>query len=329
MLDQVEQVFALEPDLDLDLMRPEQSLNELTARAFAELDRAYRDLDPELVVVQGDTTTAMVGALAAFHRGISVAHVEAGLRTGDLHSPFPEEANRRIIDMVADYLFAPTQRSFDALARERGTAGLYCTGNTVVDALLWASEQLPAEAERDEVLVTVHRRESFGEPAERIFRAVARLADEFPAIRWILPVHRNPRVREPAHRLLGGRANLALLEPLDYLALVRQLRRCRLVLTDSGGIQEEAPTFGKPVLVLRESTERPEGIDAGVARLVGTDEETIVRETSRLLTDREAHAQMSRATNPYGDGNAAARVVEILEQQEPSPFVARGLGFPK
>ena len=313
MLDPLQEVFALRPDHDLDLMRADQGLNDLAARAFAALDAVLAGERPDLVLIQGDTTTAMAGALAAFHRRIPVGHVEAGLRTGDLRQPFPEEANRRVVDLVAELCFAPTRRAADALLAE-GVPGarVFVTGNTVVDALQWAASKLPPEPEpeRAEVLVTVHRRESFGAPLRRILAAVRELAAAFPEIRWVYPVHRNPHVLQPAEEALGGLPNVELLAPLDYLELVRRLRRARLVLTDSGGIQEEAPTFGKHVLVLRDTTERPEGVEAGVATVVGTDTERIVGAATRLL--RQADAGPFEMANPYGDGQAAARIGAIL-----------------
>lgn len=318
MLDPMQRLFGLAPDVDLDLMQPGQALNELAARAFAELDRAFAALDPELVLVQGDTTTAMVGALAAFHRRLPVGHVEAGLRTGDLERPFPEEANRRVVDLVSRLCFAPTARAGELLRAEGVEEGrIFVTGNTVVDALLWIAEQLPPEPPADEVLITVHRRESFGGPLGEVFGAIRELAAAFPETRWVYPVHRNPNVWGPAHEALGGIPNVELHEPFDYLELVRRLRRARLVLTDSGGLQEEAPTFAKPVLVLRETTERPEGVEAGLARLVGCDRRRIVTEASRLLTDPAAYAAMAGGTNPYGDGHAAARIVNALEAWTP------------
>jgi UDP-N-acetylglucosamine 2-epimerase (non-hydrolysing) len=313
MLDQMAEIFALRPDFDCDLMRQDQGLNDLSSRAFAELDQILASQTPELLLVQGDTTTAMVGSLAAFHRRVPVGHVEAGLRTGDLERPFPEEANRRIIDLVAELCFAPTARAAELLRAEGVPADrIFVTGNTVVDALQWVSSLLPEEPARDEVLVTAHRRESFGAPLREIFAAVRELARSFPGVRWVFPVHRNRSVRRPAHEILAGLPNVELHEPFDYPELVRRLRTARFVLTDSGGIQEEAPTFGKPVLVLRETTERPEGVRAGVARLVGCDRGRIVAEATRLLTDPEAYAAMATAINPYGDGQAAERIAAIL-----------------
>jgi UDP-N-acetylglucosamine 2-epimerase (non-hydrolysing) len=323
MLDQVQDLLGLRPDLDLRLMRPDQTLNGLTAAALAAIDGVLAAEAPDWLLVQGDTTTAMAAALAAFHRHVRVGHVEAGLRTGDLQRPFPEEANRRIVDLLADALFAPTARACDTLLAEGSDpARVHVVGNTVIDALQTISGELsgPHESGRTEVLVTVHRRESFGAPLIEIFSALRRLAESFPDVDWIYPVHRNPNVQGPAHEILGGLPNLHLHEPFDYRELVRRLMRCRFALTDSGGIQEEAPTFGKPVLVLRETTERPEGIEAGVARLVGADRETIFAEASRLLTSKTAYLAMARAGNPYGDGHAGERIAAILAGEPWTPF---------
>jgi UDP-N-acetylglucosamine 2-epimerase (non-hydrolysing) len=322
LLDQVQDLFELVPDLDLRLMQHDQTLNGLASAALAALDEVLVSLRPDWLLVQGDTTTAMTAALAAFHRGIRVGHVEAGLRTGDLQRPFPEEANRRVIDCVADALFAPTEHSQRALLAE-GCAPerIHVVGNTVIDALQAISGGCgKEELDGTEVLVTVHRRESFGAPLRGIFSALRRLAEGFPHVRWIYPVHRNPNVRGPAFEILSGLPNLELTEPLNYRDLVRRLVRCRFVLTDSGGLQEEAPTFGKPVLVLRETTERPEGVAAGVARQVGTDPERIFAEASRLLTSPEAYLEMARAVNPYGDGHAAERIAAVLEGAPWTPF---------
>lgn len=321
MLDQVQEIFGLRPDLDLNLMRHDQTLNGLAASALEAVDGILAASRPDWLLVQGDTTTAMTAALAAFHRGVRVGHVEAGLRTGDLQRPFPEEANRRIIDLFADALFAPTGRSRDTLLAEGcDERRVHVVGNTVVDALGWLAPDPGAEGERPEVLITVHRRESFGEPLRGIFMALRRLAERFPEVLWIYPVHRNPNVRGPAYEILGGVPNLELRDPLDYRELVALLARCRFALTDSGGIQEEAPALGKPVLVLRDTTERPEGVDAGVARLAGTDPERIFAEASRLLTDRAAYLAMARAVNPYGDGRASERIAAILAGEPWEPF---------
>jgi UDP-N-acetylglucosamine 2-epimerase (non-hydrolysing) len=287
MLDPLQEFFALRPDHDLDLMRADQGLNDLAARAFAALDTVLAEERPDLLLV------------------------EAGLRTGDLRQPFPEEANRRVVDLVAELCFAPTQRAADSLLAE-GVPGarVFVTGNTVVDALQWAASRLPPEPEQAEVLITVHRRESFGAPLRQILAAVRELAAAFPEIRWVYPVHRNPNVLRHAEEILSGIPNVDLLAPLSYLELVRRLRRARLVLTDSGGIQEEAPSFGKRVLVLRDATERPEGVEAGVATVVGTGKQRIVAEATRLL--RQAAAGPVKMVNPYGDGQAAARIGAIL-----------------
>jgi len=319
LLDQALGAFGLTADIDLDLMRPDQSLSEIAGRAFAALDPLLARIRPDWLLVQGDTTTAMCAALAALHRATRVGHVEAGLRTGDFRAPFPEEMNRRVVDLVADAFFAPTPRAVAALAAEGVAANrIHLTGNTVVDALLEVAALDGELKPEDLVLITVHRRESFGEPMASVFRAVARLAHTFPATRFLHLVHPNPNVMEA----LRGREtpeNLEFSPPLDYTSLVRRMRQCRLILTDSGGIQEEAPTFGKPVLVLREKTERPEGVEAGLALLVGTDEERIFEETSRLLNDVTAYRAMSEGGNPYGDGHAAERIADVLAGR---PFAA-------
>lgn len=326
MLDQVQEIFGLRPDLDLNLMRADQTLNGLAALALQAVDEILAASRPDWLLVQGDTTTAMTAGLAAFHRGVRVGHVEAGLRTGDLQRPFPEEANRRILDLLSGALFAPTERSRDALLAEGcDERKVHVVGNTVVDALA-SLTMPPAEATgRPEVLVTVHRRESFGEPLRGIFMALRRLAESFPEVIWTYPVHRNPNVRGPAFEVLGGLPNLTLCDPLDYRELVTLLGRCRFALTDSGGIQEEAPALGKPVLVLRDTTERPEGVDAGVARLTGTDPERIFLEASRLLTDSAAYLAMARAVNPYGDGRASERIAAILAGEPWEPFRSGGV----
>ena len=320
MLDQVLALFDLTPDSDLDLMRPDQALNDLASRAFAALDPLLEREPPDWLLVQGDTTTAMIAALTAFHRRIRVGHVEAGLRTGDFERPFPEEMNRRIVDLTASAAFAPTARAAQAL-RQEGVAAerIHLTGNTVVDALEAIASREGAVPEEDLVLVTAHRRESFGEPLARVVRAIATLAARFPRTRFVHVVHPNPRVLE-AVRANAAFPNVELTEPLDYASLVRLIRRSRIILTDSGGIQEEAPTFGKPVLVMREKTERPEGVEAGFARLVGTDEERIVREASHLLSDASARRAMRAGANPYGDGQASERIAAALAGRPFRPF---------
>jgi UDP-N-acetylglucosamine 2-epimerase (non-hydrolysing) len=320
MLDQVILLFGVQPDVDLDLMRPNQSPSELASRVLASFDALLARDPPDWVLVQGDTTTALGAALAAFHRRVRIGHVEAGLRTGDLEAPFPEEMNRQVVDVFATALFAPTQRAVKELEREgRQRSAIHLTGNTVVDALQEIGAQEGPVVTEKMVLVTAHRRESFGPALDRVVGAIARLARLFPDIRFVHIEHPNPNVRDVVRRN-ANLPNVDVIPPTDYRSLVRLLRRCRLVLTDSGGIQEEAPTFGKPVLVMREKTERPEGVEAGIARLVGTDGEVIVREVSRLLRDPEAYRAMSRCMNPYGDGHASDRIVRILLGEKYEPF---------
>ena len=320
MLDQVLGLFDIAPDVDLDLMRPDQSPNELAARVFAAFDRVLTDRPVDWLLVQGDTTTAMCAAVAAFHRRVPVGHVEAGLRTGDLMQPFPEEMNRRVVDLVADAYFVPTARAAAALRAEHVPEDrIHRTGNTVVDALLQIAEIEGEAAVEDLVLVTAHRRESFGAPLASIVAAVGRLARRFHGFRFVHVVHPNPNVRA-AMSGYRGLSNVELVEPLDYRTLVSLMRRCRLILTDSGGIQEEAPTFGKPVLVLRRKTERPEGIDAGLARLVGTDEDRIVEEATRVLEGKSDLARGDRFMNPYGDGRASDRIAAALDGTPYEPF---------
>jgi UDP-N-acetylglucosamine 2-epimerase (non-hydrolysing) len=320
LLDQALALFQIVPDADLDLMQPDQGLNDLASRAFAAIEPVLDAESPDWLLVQGDTTTAMIGAIAAFHRRIRVAHVEAGLRTGDLDRPFPEELNRRVVDLAASAAFAPTVRAAQALRREGIAAErIHLTGNTVVDALSAIAAREGPVPEEDLVLVTAHRRESFGEPLARVVRAVATLARAFPATRFLHVVHPNPRVLE-AVRSGAALPNVEISDPLDYAALVSVIRRSRLILTDSGGIQEEAPTFGKPVLVLRDKTERPEGIEAGFARLVGTNEERIVLEASGLLSDPSARRAMAALSNPYGDGRASERIADALAGRPYQPF---------
>lgn len=329
MLDSVLEAFGIAPDADLDLMRPGQSLGRLTARGIEAIDGYLGRERPDLVLVQGDTTTVLCAALAAFYHHIPVGHVEAGLRTGDLHSPWPEEANRVLTSRLAALHFAPTETSRQNLLKEGVAADrIFVTGNTVIDALLLAREKIRDDPppipglspslledgpDRPLVLITGHRRESFGAGFESICRAVAALAHRFPHAQFVYPVHLNPRVREPVGRILGAAeaGNIHLIEPLPYLPFLALMDRATLILTDSGGIQEEAPSLGKPVLVLRETTERPEAVAAGTVRLVGTDERVIVAEAARLLTEPAAYEAMTCAHQPYGDGRAAARIVDI------------------
>jgi UDP-N-acetylglucosamine 2-epimerase (non-hydrolysing) len=323
MLDQVLDLFEIKPDYDLDIMKSDQSLSELTAALFSGLDPVLQRVQPDWVLIQGDTTTVVAAALIAYYHGVRVGHVEAGLRTGDKWQPFPEEINRCVAGVVADLHFAPTTLARDNLLHE-GTPPdrILVTGNPVIDALQdiiarpYELESGPLAGipwDRRVILVTAHRRENFGQPLENIFSALLRIAKSYSErVHLVYPVHLNPNVYDPAHSMLGGVSNITLLEPLDYLHMVHLMNRAYLVLTDSGGIQEEAPAVGTPVLVLRRVTERREAIEAGTALLVGTDPERIVAETSRLLDDSELHAEMARAVNPFGDGQAAERIVEGL-----------------
>jgi UDP-N-acetylglucosamine 2-epimerase (non-hydrolysing) len=325
MLDQVLRLFEIRPDFDLNLMRENQSLAQITAAAFTGLDEIVRREAPDWVLIQGDTTTVLAASLVAFYHRIRVAHVEAGLRSHDKYHPFPEEINRRVAGVVADLHFAPTETSRDNLLHEGVAAdSIHVTGNTVIDALHFAAA-LPFDilksplaglpADKRWILITAHRRENFGAPLERICAALEILARRYAdRIHWIYPVHLNPNVERPVRSLLGGVAGISLLPPLDYLPLVHLLKRCDLVLTDSGGLQEEAPGLGKPVLVFRDVTERPEGVQAGTVKLVGSDTERIVAETVRLLEDRGEYERMAKAVNPYGDGRAAERIADILEE---------------
>lgn len=327
MLDQVLDAFHLQPDVDLNLMQPGQTLAGLTARALTALDQHFTQRKPDLVLAQGDTTTVFSAALAAFYHKIPVGHVEAGLRTGNLYSPWPEEANRVLTTRLAALHFAPTEQAARNLIDE-GVPGqsVYITGNTVIDALLHMVREVTARPPeipglpedvlsegRRFVLITGHRRENFGQGFESICQGIATLANQFPEVAFVYPVHLNPNVREPVQRLLAKRANVYLLEPLGYRAFIDLFRRCTLVLTDSGGVQEEAPTLGKPVLVMRDITERPEGVAIGAVRLVGTEEAGIVRNVSELLNDAGAYAAMTNKPNPYGDGQASERIVAACQ----------------
>lgn len=321
MLDQVLNLFDIKPQFDLDLMRENQTLAETTASILSGLDRVIVAVKPDWVLTQGDTTTAMVGMLAAFYRGVKAGHVEAGLRTWDKRHPFPEEINRKIADSVCDLHFAPTETARQNLLKEGiDGASIHVTGNTVIDALLdvasrrfdWSTGPL-AEIPRSRriILVTAHRRESFGDPFRRICEALRTIAARGD-VEIVYPVHLNPNVRAVAHELLSDSANVMLIEPLDYLPMVHLMKESYLVLTDSGGLQEEAPGLGKPVLVMREATERPEGITAGTVRLVGTEPTRIVNEVTKLLDETSEYELMARAVNPYGDGKASARIVQHL-----------------
>lgn len=328
MLDQVLELFELKPDFDLNIMKPGQDLTDVTSAILQGMKGVFSDFRPDIVLVHGDTATTFATTLAAYYQQIPVAHVEAGLRTGNLYSPWPEEANRKLTGALASIHFAPTENSQQNLLREGIPASsIEVTGNTVIDALLQVVAKLDQDSELQGlfkqqfsflrpdsrlVLVTGHRRESFGDGFERICQSLAETAKAFPDVEIVYPVHLNPNVREPVNRLLAGVSNIHLIEPLEYLPFVYIMNRSYLILTDSGGIQEEAPSLGKPVLVMRDTTERPEAVDAGTVKLVGTDVEVITRNLNSLLTDAEAYRQMSFAHNPYGDGEACARIIETL-----------------
>jgi len=333
MLDQILSLFDIHPDFDLNLMQPNQSLATLTADIFKGLDPVLKQVNPDWILVQGDTTTVMVAALLAYYNQVKVGHVEAGLRTFDKWQPFPEEVNRRVAGVVADLNFAPTPWSEQNLLKEGVPAWrIVVTGNTVIDALS-SIQRRPAPLEVSKllnsldiapgrkrlILVTAHRRENFGQPLENICLALRQLAEQYADDTAIVyPVHLNPNIQEPVYRLLGGIPNIKLLDPLNYLPMVHLMKNAYLVLTDSGGIQEEATASGIPTLVLRNVTERPEGVEAGVLKLVGTDIDMIVKQSIQLLDDKDAYEQMAKAKNPFGDGNAAERIVHaLLAYKEP------------
>lgn len=329
MLDQVLRLFRLQPDYDLNIMRPEQGLTEITCRILEGMKTVLLDFKPDIVLVHGDTTTTLAASLAAFYQQIPVGHVEAGLRTGDLASPWPEEGNRKLTGHLARLHFTPTARSRQNLLQENlPDARIIVTGNTVIDALLWVRDRVLDDTSLNAelaarypfldpakklVLVTGHRRESFGGGFERICSALAQIARQHPEAQIVYPVHLNPNVSEPVNRILSGIENIILIEPQEYLPFVWLMNRAWLILTDSGGIQEEAPSLGKPVLVMRDTTERPEAVDAGTVRLVGTDIARIVASVDELLRDDEAWQAMSHAHNPYGDGKACGRILQALK----------------
>lgn len=328
MLDQVNHVFGIKPEFDLDIHTPGQTLAEITTRALSGVHGLLAEQRPDAVVVQGDTTTVFAAALAAFYEKIPVAHLEAGLRTGDPYSPYPEEINRQLATRLAALHLSPTPASRDNLLRERvAPERVVVTGNTVIDALLWTVDRVPELGEprygdprldvldrgdAPVLLVTAHRRESWGEPLRAVGRALARIASAHPGLRIVFPIHRNPLVREAIMPAVSGLPNVIVTEPLPYAGFARLMKRATVLLTDSGGVQEEGPSLGKPVLVMRDTTERPEAVTAGTVRLVGTDEDRIVAEAGRLLTDVAAYAAMAAAVNPYGDGRAAQRSVDAL-----------------
>lgn len=332
MLDQVLRLFEIVPDYDLNIMKPGQGLSEITCRILEGLKGVLEEFKPDVVLVHGDTTTTMATSLAAFYQRIPVGHVEAGLRTGNLYSPWPEEANRKLTGHLAMYHFAPTENSRQNLLRESlRDDHIFVTGNTVIDALLWVRDRIMhnpelrssldqrypfLDASKKLILVTGHRRESFGGGFERICSALAEIACQHPEVQVVYPVHLNPNVSEPVNRILKGIDNIILIDPQDYLPFVYLMTRSYLILTDSGGIQEEAPSLGKPVLVMRDTTERPEAVDAGTVQLVGTDVAKIVDAVTRLLTDEGEYHAMSRAHNPYGDGHACQRILDALKNHQ-------------
>ena len=321
MLDQVLEAFRIRPDYDLNIMKHGQTLSDITTAALQGMEGVIRETKPDIVLVHGDTTTAFAAALAAFYQQVPIGHVEAGLRTYDKYSPFPEEMNRQMVDRMADLFFAPTEMSRKNLLQENIPGEkIWVTGNTAIDALettvrigyFHPEIDWVKEGERL-ILLTSHRRENLGEPMENIFRAVRRVAENYPTVKVIYPIHMNPIVRRIAGEILSGCDRIRLIEPLEVFDFHNFIDRSDLVLTDSGGIQEEAPSLGKPVLVLRDTTERPEGVSAGTLKLVGTREEDIYRETVRLLTDKEEYEKMSRASNPYGDGHASERIADAIQ----------------
>lgn len=332
MLDQVLQLFEIAPDYDLNIMKPGQDLTDITCRILSGLKAVFADFKPDVVLVHGDTATTMATSLAAFYHRIPVGHVEAGLRTGNLYSPWPEEANRKIAGHLAMYHFAPTENSRHNLLKESiADENIFVTGNTVIDALLWVRDKVLLDKtivnklesqypfinpDKKMILVTGHRRESFGGGFERICHALAEIAQEHPDVQVVYPVHLNPNVSEPVQRILHGIDNIILINPQEYLPFVYLMNHAYMILTDSGGIQEEAPSLGKPVLVMRDTTERPEAVEAGTVRLVGTDTRKIVDEVNRLLIDEAEYHEMSRAHNPYGDGHACQRILDALKNNQ-------------
>ena len=324
MLDQVLQLFQIKPDFDLNLMKKNQTLTDITAGVLHGLEEILRQEQPDLVLVHGDTTTTFTATLAAFYQQIPVGHVEAGLRSGNMYSPYPEEANRKLTGVMTTLHFSPTPEARQNLLRENANdANIFVTGNTVIDALLStvkpqyqfadAALQELMDSPAQKVLITAHRRENQGEPMAHIFQAVRRLHETLPEVQFIFPIHKNPKVRELAARILGDLERVHIIEPLDYEPFANAMARVDLILTDSGGLQEEAPALGKPVLVLRDTTERPEAVTAGTVELVGTDEDLIYNTALTLLTDANAYHKMANAVNPYGDGKASGRISDAIE----------------
>lgn len=321
MVDQVMQWFDLKADFDLEIMQPGQTLSDITCRSLEGLKQIYQKLRPDMVLVQGDTTTAFAAALAAFYEQIPVGHVEAGLRTDNILNPFPEEANRRLISQISQLHFAPTTQAIANLQKSGVLGGAHQTGNTVIDALLAVAASKPEcpipgldWQNKRVILSTVHRRENWGEPLEDILQGFLKIVTAFPDVVLLLPMHRNPKVREPIKAALGNHPQIFLTEPLDYPQLVGAMQRCYLLLTDSGGLQEEAPSLAKPVLVLRKTTERPEAVMAGTARLIGTAQEDIFEATATLLTNPQEYEQMATAVNPFGDGTSSQQILAIVRE---------------
>jgi UDP-N-acetylglucosamine 2-epimerase (non-hydrolysing) len=322
MLDQVLSIFNITPDYDLNIMKDRQTLVDVTTRGLEGLDKIMKEANPDIVLVHGDTTTTFVASLAAFYNQVSVGHVEAGLRTWNKYSPFPEEMNRQLTGVMADLHFAPTEKSARNLLNEnKKEEGIFITGNTAIDALKttvkdeYKHEVLEKVGDDRLVLLTAHRRENLGQPMRNMFRAIKRLVEEHDDIQVVYPVHLNPAVREVADEVLGNDSRIHLIEPLDVIDFHNFASRAHLILTDSGGVQEEAPSLGVPVLVLRDTTERPEGIEAGTLKLAGNEEENIYKLAKELLTDEQAHSKMSKATNPYGDGQASYRIAQAIRYQ--------------
>ncbi len=320
MLDQVLETFDIKPDYDLNIMKQGQTLGDVTTRALTGLEDVIKEARPDIVLVHGDTTTTFAGALAAFYNQVAIGHVEAGLRTDNKYSPYPEEMNRQMVDRLSDMYFAPTEISKNNLLKENiDESKIYITGNTAIDAMSTTVDKNYTHKELEwikpgerMILLTAHRRENLGEPMRHIFRAIKRIVDEFDDVKVIYPIHMNPKVREVANEVFDGDDKVKLIEPLEVFDFHNFQNKSYIILTDSGGIQEEAPSLGKPVLVLRDTTERPEGISAGTLKLVGTDEDIIYEETKRLLTDRKEYERMSKASNPYGDGHASERIVDAI-----------------
>lgn len=330
MLDQVLKIFDIKPDIDLNIMKPEQSLSELSSKGIQLLDKYMTEIKPDLVLVQGDTTTTFIASLVSFYHKISVGHVEAGLRTYRKFAPFPEEINRTLTSRLSDLHFAPTWGAKNNLMKEGiDESKIFVTGNTVIDALLLMKQKLKNPDFRETaipgikkeilsskyILITGHRRENFGEGFKNICEAILELSMQFPEVNFVYPVHLNPNVQQPVNNILGGKKNIYLIKPLDYLPFVKLMMNSFIIVTDSGGIQEEAPALGKPVLVLREVTERHEAVEAGTVKLIGTNREKIVSGTSILLKNKNAYQKMANAVNPYGDGKAAGRIIKILQSE--------------